>query len=182
MELGKSKQIALCGLLGALMVITMLLGSILPLTTILCPAIAGLFLISASRECGFGSALMLYLSVSILSLLFVPDKEVSLLFSLLLGPYPLLRPYFNRISLKPLRIIIKLLFCNILVFCVYILLLFIFTPGAFEIESLRNSTAMLLLLLIMANLIFLVYDTVLHRIAFLYEFKFRNKLFRIERH
>jgi hypothetical protein len=180
LKLNKSKQIALCGLLGAMMVVTMLLGSIFPLTSILCPALAGLFLIPANRECGFGFALMLYICVSVLSLLLVPDKEAALLFSLLLGPYPLLRPYFNRISIKPLNIAVKLLFCNLLVAVVYVLLLFVVAPAAFSEEY--SSTAMLLLLLVMTNLSFFVYDIFLHRISFLYEYKFRDKLFHGERH
>lgn len=182
MKLGKSKQIALCGLLGAIMVVTMLLGSIFPLTSILCPAIAGLFLISAVRECGAGPALMLYIGVSLLSLLLVPDKEAALLYSLLLGPYPLLRPYFNRISLQPLKIVAKLLFCNFLVALIYALLLFVLSPAAFAVEASNYTMPVLIVLLAIGNFTFLVYDTFLTRISFLYEFKLRDKLFRAERH
>jgi hypothetical protein len=182
MKLRKSKQIALCGILCALMVVTMLLGSIFPLTSILCPAIAGLFLIPVARECGLASGLMLYISVSLLSLLLVPDKEAALLFSLILGPYPLLRSYFNRISLKPFRIAAKLLFFNLLVTLGYFLLLFVLAPATFATGASDFNTITLLILLGMSNFVFLIYDAFLQRIAFLYEFKLRIKLFRAERH
>lgn len=179
MKLRKSKQIALCGLLGAIMVVIMLLGSIFPLTSVLCPAISGLFLIPAAREAGSRSAIMLYIAVSILSLLLVPDKEAALLFSLLLGPYPLLYSYLNRIKLKALRIIAKLLFCNLLLILVYVLVIFVLVPAALATGS--NDTIVTLLgLLVLSNLGFLVYDTFLQRISFLYEFKLRRKLFHFE--
>ena len=178
MKLRKSMQIALCGLLGAIMVVTMLLGSIFPLTTILCPAIAGLFFIPVVRECGLSSTLILYITVSILSLLLIPDKEAALLYVLLLGPYPLVRPLFNRIPFQPIQILVKLVFCNILVAVVYALLLFIIAPAAFVSEFSAYTTATLLVLLGMTNLAFLLYDLCLNRISFLYEYKLRNQIFR----
>jgi len=181
MKLKKSMSISLCGLLGALMIVTMLLGNILPLTSVLCPAIAGLFLVPAMRECGFSYALMLFLVVSILSLFLLPDKEAALLFSLLLGLYPLCRPTLNRIALRPVQLVSKLLFFNISLFAIYALLLFILAPAALIAEFSAYTGATLLLLLLMGNAAFFLYDTCLKRITFLYEYKLRAKLFRFQR-
>lgn len=177
MKLKKSMQIALSGLLSAIMVVTMLLGSVFPLTSILCPAIAGLFLIPAVRECGFGSGAMLYVTVSLLSILLIPDKEAALIFALLLGPYPMLRPYFNRISKKTIQIAVKLLFCNLLTALVYLLLLFVIAPGALASDYADYTTATILVLIALTNVVFLLYDICLQRVSFLYEYKLRNQLF-----
>ena len=57
-------------------------------------------------------ALTAYAAVSLLALLFVPDKEVALIFVFLLGYYPLAKPYFERIRPALLRAVCKLLLCN----------------------------------------------------------------------
>ena len=174
--------IALCGLGATIMLVTMMLGTLFPLMTFLCPAIAGLLLIPFIRECGATYAFLLYLAVSVLSLMLVPDKEAALLFALLLGPYPLLRLYLNRIKKQPIQIMAKLLCCNILVSLVYALLLFVFAPAAFSAELADYTTATLLILLFMGNLVFLLYDLCLSRISFYYEYKLRDKLFRYQSH
>lgn len=178
MKLQKSMSIAFCGLLAALMIVTMLLGNILPLTSVLCPAIAGFFLIPALRECGRGFAYLLYLAVSLLSLMLLPDKETALLFGLLLGLYPLCRSALNRISLAPLRLITKLLFCNLMFAASYSLLLFVFAPTLFAAEFSMYGTLTIIVLLLLGNLGFFLYDLCLGRISFLYEYKLRNRLFR----
>lgn len=175
-------SIAFCGLLAALMVVTMLLGNILPLTSVLCPAIAGFFLIPALRECGRGYAYLLFLSVSLLSLLLLPDKETALLFSLLLGLYPLFRSVFNRIALTPVRVITKLLFCNLMFAAIYSLLLFVFAPTLFAAEFSMYGTLTIFILLLLGNIGFFLYDLCLGRVSFLYEYKLRNRLFRSRQH
>lgn len=181
MKLQKSMSIAFCGLLAALMIVTMLLGNVLPLTTVLCPAVAGFFLLPALRECGFSHSLMLFLAVSILSLLLLPDKESALLFSLLLGLYPLFRTSINRISPAPLRVITKFLFCNLMFAAIYILLIFVFAPTVFAAEFSSYGTLTIGFLILLGNLGFFLYDVCLGRISFLYEYKLRNQLFRYQR-
>lgn len=173
----KSMSIALCGLTGALMTVTMLLGSVLPLSTMLFPAIAGLFLLPILRECGFSAALTLYFVVAALSLLLLPDKEAALLFTLLLGLYPLCRPSMNRIPHRTLRMVLKLLLCNLLLVAVYALLLFVIAPAALLEEFHAYSLLSIILLLALANVAFFVYDLCLTRVSFLYEYKLRAQLF-----
>lgn len=181
MKLQKSMSLAFCGLLGALMIVTMLLGNILPLTSVLCPAVAGFFLIPALRECGFSFSMMLFLAVSILSLLLLPDKEAALLFSLLLGLYPLCRPFINRISHAPIRMITKFLFCNLMFAAIYFLLLFVFAPTVFAAEFSSYGMVAIGLLILFGNIGFFLYDLCLGRISFLYEYKLRKQLFRYQR-
>ena len=72
-------------------------------------------------------ALTAYAAVSLLALLFVPDKEVALIFVFLLGYYPLAKPKFERIRPAVLRIVCKLLLCNGAVLAMYGL---VFSAGA----------------------------------------------------
>ena len=71
----KSGRIALCGVLCALAMTLMLGGSVLPFATFCAPAMGGILLVPIAMECGMRLAWVSYAALSILSVLFVPDKE-----------------------------------------------------------------------------------------------------------
>ena len=85
----KSWAMAYCGMAAALCVALMLLGAVVPVLMFIAPAVASLLIATVCMECGMKMALTAYGAVSLLSLLFVPDKEVALVFVFLLGYYPL---------------------------------------------------------------------------------------------
>lgn len=91
----KTRRIALCGLLGALGAVCMLLGGMIPFATFCCPVLASLALLPAMDECGGAWALGLYAVLSALSLLLAPDRESAALF-VFLGYYPLLQRILCR--------------------------------------------------------------------------------------
>ena len=74
---------------AALSVALMLLGAVFPIAMFIAPAVASFLIATVCVECGKTMALTAYGAVSLLSLLFVPDKEVALTFVFLLGYYPL---------------------------------------------------------------------------------------------
>ncbi len=112
MKSRSSWAMAYCGMAAALSVALMLLGSVVPVLMFIAPAAASLLIATVCMECGMKMALTAYGAVSLLSLLFVPDKEVALVFVFLLGYYPLVKPKFERIRPKLLRGVCKLLLCN----------------------------------------------------------------------
>ena len=93
----KSWGMAYCGIVTALCVALMLLGAVIPIAMFIAPAVAGFLVATVCVECGMQLALTAYAAVSLLALLFVPDKEVALIFVFLLGYYPLAKPKFERI-------------------------------------------------------------------------------------
>ena len=93
----KSWAMAYCGMAAALSVVLMLLGAVFPIAMFIAPAVASFLIATVCVECGKTMALTAYGAVSLLSLLFVPDKEVALTFVFLLGYYPLAKPKFERI-------------------------------------------------------------------------------------
>ena len=90
-----SWAMAYCGMAAALSVALMLLGAVVPVLMFIAPAAASLLIATVCMECGMKMALTAYGAVSLLSLLFVPDKEVALVFVFLLGYYPLVKPKFE---------------------------------------------------------------------------------------
>ena len=73
----KSWAMAYCGIVAALCVALMLLGAVIPIAMFIAPAVAGFLVATVCVECGMQLALTAYAAVSLLALLFVPDKEVG---------------------------------------------------------------------------------------------------------
>lgn len=172
----KSRQLAFCGVLCALAVVLLTLGSLVPLATFCCPILAMFALLPVQEEFGSGSALAAYAAAAILALLLVPDKEVALLF-LFLGDYPILRLYLNRISSKALRLLCKLAVFNAAVLLLYALMLYVFQLAAVAEDFSELSCLMLAAALLIGNLIFLLLDRVLGPLTLLYRRRLRTKLF-----
>lgn len=118
----KSREIALCGMLNALAVVLMNLGSLVPLATFCTPLLAMLVLLPVLEEYGPRMGWAAWVSVSILSLLLVTDRETALVY-VFFGWYPMVRPKVAAIKSKVLRFGVKLLICNGLIFTLYGLVL-----------------------------------------------------------
>ena len=140
MKARKSWAMAYCGMAAALSVALMLLGAVVPVLMFIAPAVASLLIATVCVECGRTMALTAYGAVSLLSLLFVPDKEVALVFVFLLGYYPLVKPRFERIRLPLVRVLCKLLLCNGAVLAMYglVLLLAALNFGFVKLDDVKE--------------------------------------------
>ncbi|WP_367925450.1 hypothetical protein [uncultured Ruthenibacterium sp.] len=172
----RSRRVALGGVFTSLSVVVMLLGGIFPFATFSAPAIAGLLIVPVAIEFGLKMGYILYIAISILSLFIVPDKEMSLIFVFLFGFYPLLKANLERIHSKIIRWSAKIGLFNGCVVCMYSLILFLFPIGAVVEEFEEMGTIFLLLLLLMGNLAFVIYDIALVKLIGLYCAKMRPKL------
>lgn len=155
----QSKRIAVCGVTAALGVVIMLLGNVLGLGMYLAPMLVGLSLAAIGKEWGSKYQLLLWLAIGLLSLIIVSNLEQNLMFICLFGWYPILRP---KLQLLPplLRILLKLLIFNVIVISLEAFLLLILVPESLETE-------ILILLLILGNVTFFVYDLAVPRFEIL---------------
>jgi hypothetical protein len=173
----KTRRLALCGLLSALAEVCLLLGGIVPAAVYCCPILSMLALLPVREEFGPRTVLTAYAAVALLGLLLVPDKEPACVY-LLMGWYPAAQPYLDRLSVRPLRIAVKLA-----VFCAavagpYALLLAFLWPDAAAVEFGGCSRGFLLLFLLLGCAVFLLTDLTLHRMAALWRNKLRRRWFR----
>ena len=150
-----SWAMAYCGMAAALSVALMLLGAVVPVLMFIAPAAASLLIATVCMECGMKMALTAYGAVSLLSLLFVSDKEVALVFVFLLGYYPLVKPKFERIRPKLLRGVCKLLLCNGALAAMYGLVLLLVPAGSISQELRTTAWIVSLSTLAMGNVAFL---------------------------
>ena len=107
MRKSESQKIALCGVLGALSVVLLLLGSALQIGTYAAPMLVSFLQIPVLEEYGGKYALLLYITVSILAVLLVPETELALFYALVMGYYPVLRKAMQRVKSTLLRWIAK---------------------------------------------------------------------------
>ena len=167
--------VALCGVLGALGVVIMLLGGIIPVATFCCPVLVGLLMIPILDAFGAKLALVWYVAVAILSCLLAPDKEAALLFCFL-GYYPVLRGVLDRISLRTVRVAAKLVMFNSAIAGMYSLLLLLIRPEGLVEEFQQTGNLLLAVMLVLGNVTFLLFDLVLRRLSVLYRVRLRPRL------
>lgn len=152
----QTKSIALCGVTAALATVIQLIGGMLGLGTYASPMLAGLCLLPAGEALGKKPHILLWLCVSALSFLLVPDVEQNLMFLCLFGCYPILRPLFQRLP-KALCLLCKFLFVNLITIALEALVLFVLVPEPMSIP-------LMLILLVLGNITFFCYDLVLPRV------------------
>ena len=169
----QSRKIALCGVSCALAVTLLLLGGILPLATFCAPMLAMAVLLPVRQECGTRMASAAYGAAAVLALLLVADREAALIF-VFFGWYPLLQPKILSLPSRLLRLVCKLLFCNLAIALAYGILLFLF-----QLSDLAGETPLMTaLLVVLGNVVFLLLDRLLCRLAVLWQRKLRRRFFR----
>lgn len=171
----ESQKIALCGMLGALSVVLLLIGSALQIGTYAAPMLAAFLLIPVLEDYGPRYALTLYATVSILAVLLVPETELAFFYVLVMGYYPVLRVKLNTIKSRWVRWIIKFAVFNAATVLVYLLLFALLGPAVLD-ELLADGTAMLAALLAAGNLSFWLCDRALAALTRYYQLVVKPKL------
>lgn len=149
----QTRTIALCGMISALSVVILAIGAMLGIGMYAAPLLAGLVLLPIRREAGLKGQLMVWLSVSLLSFMLISEVEQNLMYLCLFGLYPILVPYFLRLP-KGIRTLCKFLFLNVVTVAVEVLVVLVLVP---ETMGLWMSAG----LLVMANVVFFLYDRLL---------------------
>lgn len=154
-----ASSVALGGVLAALAVVVMCLGTIIPVATYVCPMFCALLLQVVLKSCGVRIAWAWYGAVTILSLLLAPDKEAAAVFAFL-GYYPIVKP---RLDKTRLRWLWKGLLFNASVLVMYWLLLRVFGLAQVTEDFEEIGVVMLIVLLILGNVTFFLLDKLLEK-------------------
>lgn len=171
-----SMKAALCGILAALSTVVMFFTGIIPVATLALPAIAGCLLIPVVAEVGISWGFGTFAVCAGLSFLLAPDREAALLYLLFFGYYPVLTGVLDRVKNKTLRYVLKLLIFNAAVVTETLLAVFVLGIPWETVEFLGKATPLVLLLL--ANLVFVLYDRALNGLIDLYFRKFSSQVRR----
>ncbi len=160
----KTKNTAVCGLMTALSVVLMMLTTIIPVFMYVIPIVTGLLVLFASdisnKKWGAG----VYFSTAFLSLLLITDKEVALTYALFFGYYPLLKSFIEKIPTF-ISWVLKFILFNIAAVSIGVISFYVFGVSGEEYNEFGKYT--IPILLIMANIAFVLYDICLTRNRFL---------------
>ena len=144
------------------------------------PAIAGVLLICAVIEIGSGYAFMIYAAVSLLSIFIAPDKEAAVMYILILGYYPVVKRYIEKLNKLVIEWILKLALFNITVIAAWCIVMYVLQIPDDSMGMLGQYGPYILLAL--GNVTFIIYDIALTGLIGMYMQKihpFLKKLFKI---
>lgn len=187
MNMGKSKRnftkkIALSAILSALGVVFLAIGSLIEVLDLSSAAIAGFVIVIAVIEIGGYYPVMMYFVISILSVLVLPNKYPALFFIFFGGFYPIFKAYLERFHFI-VAWVVKFSMFNIFLAFMMFAVNFLSKRGFLPpLESLPDNSMykflenIKIIVFIVANFVFLLYDIAMTRIINLYIIKIRKLL------
>lgn len=97
---------------------------------------------------------VVYLAVSILSLILIPSKGVATVYILFFGLYGFIKLYIEKLKKLPIELFLKLLFFNMVLF----LCSFLYTQFFAGMINIEPYTNYLIPVIIVAQVAFMAYD------------------------
>ncbi len=157
MKRGAAAKVAMGGVFGALALVIMNMGTLIPGATFVCPMVCMMILKLILQMADHQTAWAWYGAVTVLSLLLSPDKEAAAVFAAL-GYYPIVKPIFD--ALKP-SILWKAVYFNAVVLLLYWLLMTVLGMDAIAQEFREMGTVLTFVTLVLGNVTMLLVDRLL---------------------
>ena len=170
-----TNKITLCALLSALAVVLML-TAYFPYLTYAVPAFAGLCIMAVLIEIGPKWAFLSYITSAALTLILC-EPEAMLMYVFLFGYYPILKVIIERIDKPFIEWPIKILVLNAVVIFVYSVVAKLFGVDMSDMGDFGKYSTVILLVL--ANIVFVVYDIAVARMSVFYFNRVRSKFKKI---
>lgn len=164
-----TKAIAFSGVFIALIVVLLFIASIIDVLDYTVSAMCGIIITLILVEFGTSFAVLSYFASSLLGLLMVPNKINVILFVAFCGWYPFVKRYLEKLP-NILCIISKFVVFNISLGAIF------FVSTAFLTAN-NVSAKDFILLYLVSNFTFFLYDTLITKLIWLYVHKYR-KLFK----
>lgn len=167
-----SKVIAYSGVATALSVVMLFLGSIFWVLGYTMPLVASLVMIILLDSISQKSALLTFISTSIISFILLNDKECVLLYILFFGYYPLIRDKINDIKPKFLSYLLKFITFNAAMVLTQVLCIYVF---GIPFDDMLGKWGIVVFVLCL-NLVFAVFDKLYTLLLKLYRIKLKKKV------
>lgn len=172
MSVKRTGKVALCGVMAALATVLMLLAYF-PYLTFAVPAVAGLLFVILSIETSPKWAFTAYIAASVLVAL-MAEQEAKLMFIAFFGYYPILKGIIESLRKPVLEYVIKFALFNVVMVAAYVLMIFVFGMPLDQMGSFGKWTAVVLL--VMGNAAFLLYDYTITQLVGLYMRSFHARM------
>lgn len=168
----KSFQIAAGGITAALSIVLMFLGGVLWIFAYVFPIICSLLMAIIIENIDKKTAWVVYSVVSIISIVFVADKECASIYVLFFGYYPMVYSKISVIKSSIIKWLIKLLNFNGAMVGVQLICIYIFGIP-FDNELGKWGIP---IFFITANIMFLAYEKLMQILLIIYRKKFKRKV------
>ena len=172
----RTKRVAVSGMMVALGVIILYVGSLIEVLDISMAAIASLICIIALVEYGKLYVWMVFAATALAAMLLLPEKFTPSLYALLIGYYPMIKELIERVGKKSakrglfavLRWAIKLVFFNAALLAVALVAIYILILP-------ESAEWMQITMILLANAAFILYDIALTKMISAYFFRIRRR-------
>ena len=170
-----TKKITLCGMVASLSVVIML-TSYFPYLTYAIPALAGLFMMVPLIECGVSWSFGTYIASAAIVLI-TGETEAKLLYVLFLGYYPILKSLIEKLRKQAVEWALKLVCFNAAAVSFYYVSRLLFAVSFDDFGDWGKYGA--LIFLAACNVVFVIYDIGISRVASYYMYALHDKVKRI---
>lgn len=168
----KTKITALSGMLAALTVLFLFFGSVVQILAYVAPFISGLIMIILINNVNKRSAWTVFAVSSLVAVFLLPDKECALTYVFFFGWYPMVKDSFDKIKIKILRIVAKFAVYNVAVVFSQLVCIYVFGIPFDNVFGVWG----IVILLLLANLLFALYDRLFVLLSFIYMKKYYSKV------
>ncbi len=166
-----AKKLAVCAMLCALGVVLLCVGSLIEVLDISMAVIASMLCIIAVIEYGSGAPWMIYGATSLLSLILIPFNTAATFYALFFGFYPILKEKFEKKQKVVSWLLKEAVFNVCLALMITTSILFLGLT-----DNVLVTPITVALLVIVAEIVFVVYDIALTRLITFYIIKLRSRL------
>lgn len=175
----KCHKITFGGISVAICMLCLLAAAAIPSLSMLLPLGAGLMIGAVAIEVDTKWAMLTFFAASLMGLLICPDLSVMIAFVLFFGYYPILHISISKIKVKLIRTICKLAAFNI-AFGVWFAIMSALIPTFLLPEGLEAIKQYVILgIIVIANVFFLSYNTIIEAIQEYYVNNFRRLLLNL---
>ncbi len=174
-----SFKVALGGIIAALSILLMVIAGVTTTLVYAIPMVVGAILMVLVVEFGAGFAALVYVAVSVISILVLGNKEAAIMYIAFFGYYPIIKSFLEKYLKKILCWIVKYLIFNSAMVASYFIVSKIFMISFDDLEALGKFA--LPFLLLAGNILFVMYDIILTRLVSIYIYKWRKYVKRMFR-
>ena len=168
----KSIRVAFAGIMSGLSVALLALASVIWILDYTAPMICGLLLIILIESFGKKSAVLVYVSVSVLSIILLPSKAAAMYYIAFCGYYPVVKKEIDKFKSAVLRVLLKFIIFNIGAVGSELLLVYVF---GIPFDN-ALGTAGIIILLAAGYVILFTYDRLIGVLTLIYDKKYKKRL------
>ncbi len=158
-------------MMAAFAAVTMFV-SLIPSLTYAVPAMAGLFIMVTLIEVGTKWSIGSYITASLILLVMPTDNESKMLFIVFFGYYPIIKAQVEKIKSRVVEYIIKFIVVNSAILVSYNILAGLLGIDMGNMGEFGKYTG--IILIAVANVVFVIYDFAISRLSNFYILKFHK--------